>query len=313
MEHSIWLWGGFLVVVIGLLAFDLGVLHKKDKELDFKSAAKSVGFYVFLAILFGVFVYFNLGKQQGYEFAMGYLVELSLSADNVFVFSLIFTHFAVPREYRHRVLYWGIIGAIVMRFGFIMAGTTLIKQFDWIIYVFGAFLIYTGIKMVKAAGVEEHDLESNPIVKFAKKNFRITKDYVGHSFFVRQNGVLYMTPLFLVLILIEFSDVVFAVDSIPAIFAITLDPFIVFTSNIFAILGLRSMYFLLENLVERFKYLKYGLSLLLVFIGTKMIVNHIYYPNKIIPTDISLIITLLILVVSVVYSLHKTKGEVKTH
>jgi tellurite resistance protein TerC len=308
LPHAWWMWIGFLFLVIVLLSLDLGVLHKGNKEVSFKGALLSVSLYFLLACIFCFSIYEFMGVQPAKEFAMGYLIELTLSVDNVFVFALIFTHFAVPKEYRYRVLFWGVLGAIVMRFAFIVAGTALIKSFDWLIYVFGAFLLITGFKMIKAAS-SEPDISNNFILRFARKNFRITKDYVGSKFFVKEQNILYVTPLFIVLLLVEFTDVIFAVDSIPAIFAVTLDPFIVFTSNIFAILGLRSMYFVLENVIQRFKYLKYGLSVLLVFIGFKMIVNHAFAPNKIVPTDISLLITVLIIGFSIFYSLLKTKNK----
>jgi len=306
-EHSIFLWGGFLLVVAVLLAFDLGILHKKNKEIGFRDASRMVGFYVFLAACFGTGIYYFIGADKGTEFFTGYLIELTLSVDNVFVFALVFAHFAVPKQYQYRVLFWGVLGAIIMRFIFIMLGTSLIKEFAWVLYLFGAFLVFTGLKMLKASSAEP-DIENNIVVKFARKNFRITKDYAGDRFFTKENGVRYATPLFVVLLVVEFTDVVFAVDSIPAIFAVTIDPFIVFTSNIFAILGLRSMYFVLANVIQRFKYLKYGLSVLLVFIGCKMIMNHYLAPQKLITTAESLIITAVIITFSIVFSLYKTRG-----
>ncbi len=312
--HGLWMWGGFLAIVLTLLAFDLGILHKKNKEISYKDALKTVSFYVVLAMLFGAGVYNFLGEKSGTEFFTGYLIEMTLSVDNVFVFALIFTHFSVPKEHQYRVLFWGVLVAVVLRFAFIIAGTSLIAQFDWILYLFGAFLLFTGIKMIKASDAEP-DMENNMVYKFCKKNFRSTDGFVGSKFFVRENGLLLVTPLFIVLMVVNFVDIVFAFDSIPAIFAITRDPFIVFTSNIFAILGLRSMYFVLANVIERFKYLKYGLSMVLVLIGTKMIVNHAALHGHLseslaISTPLSLILTALIITVSILYSLYRTKGVI---
>jgi tellurite resistance protein TerC len=312
--HDLWMWGGFLAIILVLLAFDLGILHKKSKEIGFKDALKTISFYVFLALCFGAGIYHFMGAQKGTEFFTGYLIELTLSIDNVFVFVLIFTHFAVPKQYHYKVLIWGVLVAIILRFIFIAAGTTLIHHFDWVLYVFGGFLLLTGIKMIKASDAEP-DMDRNIVYKLCKKNFRVTEDYVEDKFFLRQNGLLYVTPLFVVLMVINFVDVVFAFDSIPAIFAITTDTFIVYTSNIFAVMGLRSMYFVLANVVERFKYLKYGLSAVLILIGTKMIINHAAHGGHIpeslsISTLTSLVATALIIVSSILYSLYKTKGVV---
>ncbi len=305
--NSLWLWGGFLVIIAFLLALDLGVFHRGNKEIKTKEAFKTILFYVFVACLFCAGLFYFVGKKAGTEFAMGYLIEMTLSVDNVFVFALVIAHFIVPKEYQYRLLYWGVLVAIILRFVFILAGTALISEFDWILYIFGAFLIFTGVKMIKSSD-EEPDVENNRIISFTKKHLRTTPDYVGARFFVRENGKFFFTPLFVVLMVLNFVDIVFAFDSIPAIFAITTDPFIVFTSNIFAILGLRSMYFVLAIIIERFKYLKYGLSVILVFIGVKMVINHFYH-RDIIPTDISLYVTLGILVTSVLYSLALTRGK----
>jgi tellurite resistance protein TerC len=297
-----------------LLAFDLGILHKKSKEIGFKDALRTIIFYVFLAICFCGGIFHFMGSRQGTEFATGYLIELTLSIDNVFVFALIFTHFGVPKQHQYKVLFWGVLVAIVLRFIFIALGTTLIHHFDWILYVFGAFLLFTGLKMLKASDAEPN-VDNNIIFRFCKKNLKVTPEYIEDKFFSRQNGVLFVTPLFVVLMVINFVDVVFAFDSIPAIFAITTDSFIVFTSNIFAVMGLRSMYFVLANVIERFKYLKYGLSLVLIMIGTKMILNHAADSGLVshslsISTPLSLALTALIIGVSILYSLYKTKGEV---
>lgn len=306
MQYPLWMWAGFLGIVITLLVLDLGVLHRKNKEVSAKNALAMCLFYFTLAMLFNGWIYMELGKQSGTEFLMGYLIELSLSVDNLFVFLLVFTHFAVPRAYQHRVLFWGILGAVVFRGVMIGLGTTVVKEFSDILYIFGAFLVFTGIKMLIAAD-SEPDLEQNRLMNFMRSKFRVTQDYEGDRFMVKRDGKRWFTPLFLVLILIEFSDIIFAVDSIPAIFAITTDPFIVFTSNIFAILGLRSLYFAMASVVHRFEYLKYGLSLILVFIGVKMLLNH-HFEAKIIPTDIALYVTAAILALSVAISLIKTRG-----
>jgi tellurite resistance protein TerC len=287
VDNALWL--GFNLFVVLLLAFDLGVLHRKSREIGVAEALwLSAGYFV-LAAIFNAGIFYYRGEAAGYEFLTGYLIEKSLSLDNVFVFVLIFTHFAVPPKYQHRILFWGIIGALLMRGALIYAGATLIETFDWIVFVFGAFLIFTGIKMLLAINAKP-DLESNRLVKFARRHLKITDRYEGDRFFVRRNGALWATPLFLALILVELTDLVFAVDSIPAIFAITSDPFIVYTANVFAILGLRALYFALVGIIHRFHYLKIGLSLVLCVIGTKMILNGIF-GEKVVPTEIALVIT----------------------
>lgn len=307
MQYPLWMWAGFLGIVGILLVLDLGVLHRKKKEVTAKNALGMCLFYFVLAMIFNGWIYTQLGEQSGTEFLMGYLIELSLSVDNLFVFLLVFTHFAVPRQYQHRVLFWGILGAVVFRGIMIGLGTTVVKEFSDILYIFGVFLVFTGIKMLIAAD-SEPDMENNRLMSFMRKKFRVTQDYHNDRFAVKIDGKRWFTPLFLVLILIEFSDIIFAVDSIPAIFAITTDPFIVFTSNIFAILGLRSLYFAMASIVHRFEYLKYGLSLILVFIGVKMLLNH-HFEAKIIPTDVALYVTAAVLILSVVISLIKTRGQ----
>lgn len=303
--HNIWLWVGFNLFVLVLLAIDLGLLHKEDKQITVRHALLlSLGYFV-LALIFagGMFVF--MGQTAGYQFLTGYLIEKSLSVDNIFVFVLIFSHFAVPPQYQYRVLFWGILGALVMRGTLILLGATVIDTFHWVIYVFGAFLIFTGIKMLVAVG-QEPDIENNRVVSFMRRHFRVTENFVGSKFFTVKNGVRYMTPLFVVLILIELSDVVFALDSIPAIFAITTDPFIVYTSNVFAILGLRALYFALAGVIHRFHYLKYGLSLVLVVIGTKMVLNA-WFGTKVIPTEVALLITVALIGGSIAISMWKTR------
>ena len=307
MDNSIWLWVGFNAFVLLLLAFDLGVLHRKERRIRVPEALwLSLGYFV-LAAIFAAGVFHFRGETAGYEFVTGYLIEKSLSLDNVFVFVLIFTHFAVPEQYQHRVLFWGIIGALVMRAILIALGAALISTFHWIVFVFGAFLILTGIKMLLAADAKP-DLENNRVVAFMRRRFRITPDYHGKRFFVRQNGVLWATPLFLVLVLIELSDLIFAVDSIPAIFAVSKDPFIVYTANVFAILGLRALYFALAGIVHRFHYLKYGLSLVLVVVGGKMILNGAF-GEKVVPIELALAITALLIGGSMLLSILRTSGK----
>lgn len=307
LGYPVWMWAVFLAIVLTLMVLDLSVLHRKNAVISAKNSFFMCLFYFALAMLFNGWVYHNLGAQSGQEFLVGYLIELSLSVDNLFVFLLVFTHFAVPREYQHRVLFWGILGALVMRGAMIIMGTAVVKNFSDILYVFGAFLVFTGIKMLIAAD-SEPDIEKNRLLGFMRARFRVTNEYHGDRFLVKKDGKWWLTPLLLVLVLIEISDVIFAVDSIPAIFAITHDPFIIFTSNIFAILGLRSLYFAMAAFMHRFEYLKYGLSLILVFIGIKMLVNH-YCEAPIIPTDIALAVTATVLVISVVVSIIKTRGQ----
>jgi tellurite resistance protein TerC len=272
---SIWLWIGFNLFILAMLALDLGVFHRKAHAVSFREAAAWSAVWVSLALLFNLGVWKFMGAQKGAEFLTGYLIEKSLSIDNVFVFALIFSYFTVPAELQHRVLFWGILGALVMRAIFIVAGAALIASFHWIIYLFGAFLVLTGIKMAftPQKGLEP---EKNPIVKLVRRLMPVTDRYHGQRFFVRQNGVLAATPLFLVLALVETTDLIFAVDSIPAIFAITSDPFLVYTSNVFAILGLRSLYFLLAGVMLKFEYLKPGLAAILVFVGAKMALVDVY-------------------------------------
>ncbi|WP_269532954.1 TerC family protein [Chitinimonas sp. BJYL2] len=312
MTYPIWMWATFAAVVIVLLVLDLGVLNKKDHEISVKESLKLSAFYISAGLLFGGWVWFELGPKAGMDYLTGFLVEKSLSMDNVFVISLIFTYFAVPRVYQHRVLFWGILGAIVMRGVMIGLGAALIHEFAWILYVFGAFLVFTGIKMLFMHD-DETDVASNPLIKWLRGHFRFTEQLHGRAFFVKQADpkdssklVWWATPLFLALIMVEITDLVFAVDSVPAIFAITTDPFIVFTSNIFAILGLRALYFALAAMVHRFHYLKYALAVVLVFIGIKIFLVN--FAIKI-PSPVSLGVTFGLLAAGVGYSLWKTRGE----
>jgi len=303
--NTLWMWLGFNVFVLILLALDLGLIHRKGQEVGIKEALLlSLGYFV-LALIFGAGVYHFLGANAGVEFFTGYLLEKSLSVDNIFVFVLIFSHFSVPPQYQHRVLFWGILGALVMRAAMILTGAAILESFHWVIYIFGAFLIFTGIKMLLTIN-QEPDMEGNRLVRLIRRNFRVTEGYEGNKFFVRRNGLLFLTPLMVVLILVEVSDVVFALDSIPAIFAITTDPFLVYTSNVFAILGLRALYFALVGIIHRFHYLKYGLSLVLMVVGAKMLINAAF--GKIIPTEAALLVTALLISGSMLVSVLKTRG-----
>lgn len=309
MDNTLWLWVGFNLFVVGLLALDLGVLHRRQREISVAEALRLSLLYVVLAAIFNAGIFYFRGEAAGYAFLTGYLIEKSLSLDNIFVFVLIFTHFAVPAQYQHRVLFWGILGALAMRAALIWAGAALIQQFHWIVFVFGGFLILTAIKMLWTINATP-DLANNRLILFARRHLRLTPDFAGQRFFVRRDGVIWATPLFLVLIVVEFSDLVFAVDSIPAIFAVTSDPFIVYTANVFAILGLRALYFALAGIVHRFHYLKYGLSLVLMVVGVKMILNGIF-GEKVVPTEIALIVTALLIGGSMVLSLVATRAPAR--
>ena len=298
-----WLWVGFNVFILAMLALDLGVFHRKTHVVSLKESLTWTGVWVVLALVFNAGVWHYAGSQKALEFFTGYVIEKSLSVDNVFVFVLLFSYFAVPPVYQHKVLFWGILGALIMRAIMIAAGAGLIAKFAWIIYIFGAFLILTGIKMIVKREEEIHP-ERNPVVSWFKKLMPVTPEYRGDKFFVRENGIRMATPLFVVLLLVEFTDLIFAVDSIPAIFAVTKDPFIVYTSNVFAILGLRSLYFALAGVMDKFHYLKIGLGVVLSFVGVKMLLAHTAYK---IDTLVSLGVIVLILATSVVWSLLKPK------
>lgn len=307
-----WMWGGFFLFVISVLALDMFVFGgKKSHRVSTREAASWTIVWVSCALLFNALLWFYLSRhstpeianQKALEFFTGYLIEESLSVDNMFVFLMIFNYFCVPAEYQRRVLLYGVIGAIVMRLVMILLGTWLVMKAHWILYVFGAFLVFTGIKMLVVE--EQKDLGANPFLKWIRRHLRITDQFAGETFFVRKEGLLYVTPLFIVLIFIELSDVVFALDSIPAIFAVTSDPFIVFTSNIFAIMGLRALYFMLANMADRFYLLKYGIALMLTFIGVKMLIA---YWIKI-PILLALSIVVAILATTVVLSLFIPRGK----
>jgi tellurite resistance protein TerC len=295
---NIWFYVVFNAFVLGMLALDLGVFHRSAHVVRAREAAIWTGVWVTLALLFAVGLFIYEGKDVALTFLTGYLIEESLSVDNIFVIVMIFSYFGVPRMYQHRVLFWGIVGALVMRGTFIWLGALLLEQFHWIIYIFGGLLIVTGIRMAIRHD-EAFDAEKNVIYRLARRTLPFTTNYDGQKFFTRVNARRVATPLFLVLIMVEFTDLIFAIDSIPAIFAITRDPFLVYTSNIFAILGLRSLYFLLAGVLGKFHLLKYGLAVILVFVGTKMVGSGFFH----VPIELSLLIILGTLVVSVVGSL----------
>jgi tellurite resistance protein TerC len=269
------LWVAFTVPVIGLLALDLGVFHRKAHEVRMKEALTWTFVWIGLALAFGAGVYFAYGPVRALEFLTGYLIEEALSVDNLFVFMIIFSYFSVPAALQHRVLFWGILGAIVLRALFIVIGAALIQTFHWVVYIFGAFLVFTGIKLLFQQHEDVHP-ERNPVLRLFRRLVPSVPDYRGTRFTVVENGRRYATPLLMVLVVVEATDVVFAVDSIPAIFAVTTDPFIVYTSNIFAILGLRNLYFVLSGMLSKFAYLKVGLGLVLAFVGTKMLLADVY-------------------------------------
>jgi tellurite resistance protein TerC len=314
MDSPIWLWVGFNVFVLAMLALDLGVFHRKSHAVSGRQALIWSIVWITLSLVFNTVIYFYWDRmmpestysnsEAALAFLTGYLIEKSLSVDNIFVFILIFSFFRVPAAYQHRVLFWGILGALVMRGALIALGAALLHEFHWIIYVFGAFLIFTGIRM---AWHHDEDMEpdKHPVVKFFRRFMPVTETFEKDKFFVRRAGRLMATPLFLILLVVESTDLIFAVDSIPAIFAVTQDPFIVYTSNVFAILGLRALYFLLANVMDKFQYLKFGLSAVLVFIGVKMVIVDFYK----IPTAASLAVVASILTISILASLWKSTSD----
>ncbi len=315
LDKPLWMWLSFLSLVLILIVLDLGVLNKKDHEIEVKESIKLSTFYITIGLLFGGWIWYSLGEMKAMEYFTGFIVEKTLALDNIFVIAMIFAYFHIPRLYQHRVLFWGILGVIVLRGIMIGFGAAIVHEFEWILYIFAAFLVFTGIKMLVSAD-KEHDIGNNFVLKFMKKHFRITNELHGHKFFVRQDSQktgkekLYLTPLLVALVMIEIADVIFAVDSIPAIFAITTDPYIVYTSNIFAILGLRALYFMLAAMINRFHYLKYALSIVLIFIGSKIFVTDMLDIAKF-PPMLSLSITVGIIAVGVVFSLWKTARDEK--
>ncbi|NTJ42567.1 TerC family protein [Agrobacterium larrymoorei] len=311
-----WMWAVFIFLVLGLLALDLGVLHKNSKEIGIRESLLMSGFYIAIGLAFGGWIWYQSGQQSAMEYVTGFVVEKSLAMDNIFIIAMIFSYFAIPREYQHRVLLWGILGVIILRGIMIAAGAAIVENFEWVLYLFAAFLVFTGVKMLFSSDHDEQDIGKNPILKFLRTRLPVTDRLYEERFFVKKHdektGKLktFVTPLFLALIMVEIADLIFAVDSIPAIFAITTDPFIVYTSNIFAILGLRALYFALAALMHRFAYLKYALAAVLVFVGSKIFLADMLGIAKI-PPSISLGITVAILVTGVVGSLFATRNEKK--
>ena len=298
MSSQILLWVGFNIFILILLALDLGVLHRGDRVINLKESLFLSAIWIVVALIFNIAVYFWRGPEVALQFLTGYLIEKSLSIDNLFIFLMIFSYFRVASQLQYKVLFWGILGALIMRAFFIVTGIALITMFHWIIYVFGASLIFTAARMAFEKGKEMHP-EKNPVLKILRRVIPITEDYAGNKFFIRKDGVLYATPLLVVLLVIETTDVVFAVDSIPAILAVTTDPFIVYTSNAFAILGLRALYFALASIMGMFHYLKIGLSIILAFVGLKMLLSNFYQ----LPLTVTLGVVALTLIVSILASL----------
>jgi tellurite resistance protein TerC len=311
----VWMWTGFITIVLALLAFDLGFLNRGSHEIGVRQSLKLSSLYIALGIGFSGFVWWQIGAQASAEYLTAFVVEKTLALDNIFVIALIFSFFAIPRAHQHRVLFWGILGVIVLRALMIGLGATLVAQYSWILYLFAVFLVLTGLKML-FMGEKEMHLEDNVLLKVLRRRLRVTDQLHGESFFVRQKDsktgrmATFVTPLFLALVMIEFADIIFAVDSVPAVFAITTDPFIVYTSNIFAILGLRALYFALAAVLHRFAYLKQALAILLVFIGSKIFIADALGWQKF-PPGWSLAITFAILGAGVFWSLWKTRSAVR--
>jgi tellurite resistance protein TerC len=300
--ESLWPWLGFHLFVIAMLAIDLGIFHRKAHAVSLKEAAIWSGVWITLALIFNAGLYVLRGPDPALQFFTGWLIEKSLSVDNIFIFVLLFTYFRVPAAYQHRVLFWGILGALVMRGMLIAVGAVLLEEFHWILYAFGAFLIFTGIKMGVQKETEVHP-EKNPLLRLARRVLPVTQDYERDRFVVRRAGQRMVTPLLLVLLIVESTDLVFAVDSIPAVFAVTRDPFLVYTSNVFAILGLRSLYFVFANVIDKFHYLKLGLAVILSYVGVKMVLADVYP----LPTFLSLAVIALVLAGAIVASLLRAR------
>ncbi|OGW86398.1 MAG: tellurium resistance protein TerC [Omnitrophica bacterium RIFCSPHIGHO2_02_FULL_46_11] len=303
MDKEILAWGGFIAFVVCMLILDLGLFQRKAHEIKVRESLLLTAFWVGLALLFNLGIYWIQGPHKAFEFLTGYLIEESLSVDNIFVFLLIFNYFSVPPAAQRTALFWGILGAIVLRAVFIITGLTLIAKFHWLLYFFGGLLIWTGIKMVSDKDKEIHP-ERNPVLKIFRKFVPTTAHYEGNKFFVKRDSKYFATPLFVVLLVIETTDLVFAVDSIPAIFSITLDPFIVYTSNIFAILGLRALYFTLAGVMKQFHYLSYGLAAILVFVGVKMLISDMYHIPIVIALSMVAGILILSIATSMIYPKH---------
>lgn len=324
-QQPLWVWGVFALIIVLLLALDLGFFHRTDHEIGVKESLINSAFYITIGLLFGVWIYYSYDPQfnpicapechiqAATEYWTGFLVEKTLSMDNIFVMSLIFSALSIPSRYQHRVLFWGILGVLILRGLMIGLGTTLIAEFHWILYFFAAFLIFTGIKMLFSSDDEHDNIEENKLLKMIRSYFPVTKNLHGNKFFIRQlsdhgKKTLYITPLFVALLMIEVTDLIFAVDSVPAVFSITLDTYIVFTSNIFAILGLRALYFALNAIIDRFHYLKYALAIVLMFIGSKIFIIWFLDIEKF-PTSLSLGITVGLIATGVLYSLYKTNPK----
>jgi tellurite resistance protein TerC len=311
MDKPLWMWVVFASIVLILLILDLGVFNKKDHEIGVQESLKLSAFYIAIALIFGAWVWYQSGTQSGEEYFTGYLIEKSLSLDNIFVISLIFSYLGIPRIYQHRVLFWGIIGVIILRGIMIGLGAHIVAQYSWVLYLFAIFLIFTGIKMLFVSE-QAHDFNNNWLLKFLRSHLRVSQEIKNHDFFVRQldpksNKIkLFCTPLFIALIMVECADALFAVDSVPAIFTITNDPYIIYTSNIFAILGLRALYFALSALLHRFAYLKYALSLVLIFIGSKVFIAD-YFGWVKFPASVSLGVTVALLSGGFIFSFYKTR------
>ncbi|MFC5343495.1 TerC family protein [Brevundimonas staleyi] len=313
LGQPIWMWVGFMSVVLALLVLDLGVLNRRDHEIGVRESLTMSAMYIAIALAFGGFVWWRLGSERGLEYVTGFFIEKSLAMDNVFVIALIFSAFSIPRIYQHRVLFWGILGVIVLRAIMIAGGAALVSRYEWVLYIFAGFLVLTGLRMFFSKHQSETEIADNRMLNWLRRRIPVTQDLHGHAFFARETTasgkhVLHATPLFLALVAIELADVVFAVDSVPAIFAITTDPYIVYTSNIFAILGLRALYFALAAVIHRFAHLKQALALLLVFIGGKVFAAPLLGLEKI-PPAVSLSVTALILTGGVVYSLWRTRAK----
>lgn len=304
----IWMWVSFLGIVVSLLALDLGVLRRKDHVIGIReSLIYSIG-YIAIGLLFGIWIWMQLGEESAQLYWTGYIIEKTLSVDNIFVISLIFSYFSIPRKYQHRVLFWGILGVVVLRGIVIGVGAQLVSQFHWVLYIFAIFLIFTGVKMLLTFDDKPPDIAENPVVRLCKKYLPLTAAFQGHNFIARKGAHIYFTPLLLTLVVIEFVDLIFAVDSVPAILALTTDTYIVYTSNIFAILGLRALYFAMDAVLHRFKYFKYALAVALIFIGSKIYIADIFGFDHF-PPALSLGVVLSLLTLGVLYSLAKTHNS----
>jgi tellurite resistance protein TerC len=317
MDKPIWMWSIFYCIVIALLIIDLGIFNNKSKEIGIKKSLWMSAFYILIALLFGLWIWSQLGFNSFAEYLTGFLVEKTLALDNIFVISLIFSSLSIPLKYQHRVLFWGIIGVVILRGVMIAIGAQLINEFSWILYVFALFMIFTGIKMFFISE-KKIDINQNILLQWMRKHLRITQEVNDERFFILQadkntkKSHIFITPLFIALIFIELTDLVFAVDSVPAIFTITKDPYIIYTSNIFAILGLRALYFCLASIIQRFHYLKYALALVLIFIGSKIFISDLIGIEKF-PPIVSLLVTFGLLIFGCIYSLYKSKTIVASN